>query len=149
MSGGADELIELIRQGRKVEAVRLLRERTGMGLAAAADAVARIRTLADAEAALAGAATPDAGSKAAPPHTPSRAAVNDPEVIALARAGRRIAAIKRLRQISGMSLKEAKQAVDARFALEGRPSSLSGKLTVVAIVILLAVLAAAIVRGLS
>lgn len=36
---GDDEILDLIRQNRKIEAIKLMREKTGLGLAEAKDAV--------------------------------------------------------------------------------------------------------------
>lgn len=100
----AKKVADLLLAGQKVEAIRLLREATGMGLAEARDAV---------EAAARG--TP------LPPHSalvhrqaPAPVLAGDlpDDVRAAASAGDRLRAIKLLRERTGLGLKEAKDALD-------------------------------------
>jgi ribosomal protein L7/L12 len=91
--GAGQELAELVRQGRKIEAIKLVREQTGCGLAEAKAAVEKLERGEPLE------ATPPAGD------------VTE-EVRALVRAGRMIEAIKLYRERTGAGLKEAKDAVD-------------------------------------
>lgn len=93
-----DHIADLIRAGRKIEAIKLIREETGVGLKEAKEAVDRLA--AGMEPLLA--PSPAVASNALPA-----------EVEALARAGKRIEAIKRLRDQTGMGLKEAKEQVEA------------------------------------
>jgi ribosomal protein L7/L12 len=83
-------------RGNKLEAIRLLRSKTGIGLAAAKDAV-ETGQLPDGE---------------TPPQSPPR----DPlpaEVVAALRMGSKMEAVKLLREAGGLGLKEAKDIVDA------------------------------------
>ena len=88
----------LARQGRKIEAIKIVREKTGLGLKEAKDLV-ETPGWAD---------TP--GSLHAPaPAPPDRME----EVHALVAANQLINAIKLYRELTGVGLKEAKEAVDA------------------------------------
>ena len=88
------ELVELIRQGRMIEAIKLVREQTGCGLVEAKAAVDKLQR------------EVVAGS--------GRLAGEEMDKIReLLRAGRKIEAIKLHRQQTGAGLKEAKDAVDA------------------------------------
>src|SRR5690606_7006420 len=91
-----EHIADLIRQGRKIEAIKLIREETGVGLREAKDAVERLSAGMD--------PLPDPviASKALPT-----------AVEALARAGKKIEAIKVLREQTGLGLKEAKERVEA------------------------------------
>ncbi|MBL9099962.1 MAG: hypothetical protein JNL82_03335 [Myxococcales bacterium] len=100
----ADPVDQAIRDGRMIEAIKLWRERTGVGLKAAKDAV-------EARKAQLAATTP--GPAAAQ-------AGFDAETDRLLRAGDKIAAIKRHRQLTGKPLKDCKEAVEARAAALGR-----------------------------
>ncbi len=101
MSTDSRIITELIRQGKKLEAVKLLRQATGMDLKRAVEEVERI------SAASPGTALPvDVPSHAGSEFVPE-------EVRMLAREGRQIEAIKLLRSQTGMGLKEAKEKVDA------------------------------------
>lgn len=94
------QIVTEIRQGRKIQAIKLMREFTGFGLAEAKDAVERM----EAE----GSARPSSDS-ATPPQGNSLA---KPVVDALL-AGRKIEAIRLHRQRTGLGLKEAKDEVEA------------------------------------
>jgi ribosomal protein L7/L12 len=87
------QLAELIRQGRKIEAIKLVREQTGCGLAEAKAAVEKL----------------ERGEPLAPA---APAGDLTEEIRALVRAGRMIEAIKLYRERTGTGLKEAKDAVD-------------------------------------
>lgn len=100
MSKPYERIAELIREGNKLEAIKLLRESTGIGLKEAKDEIDRL------EAELAGEEVPARERT----EMPEEAYV---EVQALALQGKKIEAIKRLRDQSGMGLKEAKEYVDA------------------------------------
>lgn len=89
----------LAQDGNTLEAIKLVRERTGMGLKEAQDYV---------EAFASGTSRPAARSAPAPTSRSTLA-----EVHALAAAGNKIAAIKLYRELTGVGLKEAKDYVDA------------------------------------
>ena len=85
------QLAELVRQGRTIEAIKLVREQTGCGLAEGKAAVDKLqREL----------AVQSAGDA-------------KDEIRELLRGGRKIEAIKVCRERTGVGLKEAKDAVDA------------------------------------
>lgn len=93
-----EHIANLIRQGRTVEAIRLIREETGAGLTEAKAAVDRLA----------------AGMEPLPAPPPVVAPTALPaEVEALARSGKTIEAIKVLRAQTGLGLKEAKERVEA------------------------------------
>jgi ribosomal protein L7/L12 len=87
-------------EDRKIEAIKLYREFTGAGLAEAKDAVERME---------------GSGHDDAPPSETGAAAVQriEPELRQLLREGRKIEAIKRFREATGLGLKESKDAVEA------------------------------------
>jgi len=94
------EVSALLAQGDKIEAIKRVRELTGLGLKEAKDYVE---------------AMPAAGSLRAQPPVVTPAASNRSdlgEVYALAHQGNKIAAIKRYRELTGAGLKEAKDYVD-------------------------------------
>jgi ribosomal protein L7/L12 len=93
------EVMELVRAGRKVEAVKLVRERTGLGLKEALDAV---------EAIAAGGRMPDVKRQRMASVGDARA-----EIMSLKSQGQAISAIKLIRQVTGLGLKEAKDLYDA------------------------------------
>jgi ribosomal protein L7/L12 len=88
--------------GRMIEAIKLYRQRTGLGLKESKDAV---------EALVAGAAGADFGMSTQPP-----AALDDEtfatQLLVELAAGRKIEAIKLYRERTGLGLKEAKDAID-------------------------------------
>ena len=84
-------------RGNKIEAIKLLREATGLGLAEAKHAI---------DAGLAGADAVDAMATR-PTHEATLA-----HVTAALRAGKKIEAIRLYREFAGVGLKEAKDAVD-------------------------------------
>jgi ribosomal protein L7/L12 len=97
----ASEIRALLSEGRKIEAIKRVRERTGIGLKEAKDAVEamgerepRSTTLAERE-----------------PRSTTLADL-EPELIAFLEQGRKIEAIKRVRDRSEMGLKQAKDLVD-------------------------------------
>lgn len=95
------ELIELLRAGKKIEAIKRYRELYGAGLA---DAKQAIEELFDSDL-----------SRPASPETSPAANGNfsqDPEILAFMRQGNTIQAIKRYRELSGVGLKEAKDFID-------------------------------------
>jgi ribosomal protein L7/L12 len=88
------EIAGLLAAGNKIEAIKRYREITGLGLKEAKDAV-------------------EAMAEGRPVRQPGSAPVGDPGVTTLIFAGRKIEAIKRYREITGLGLKEAKDAVEA------------------------------------
>lgn len=93
----SQEIAALLGEGRKIEAIALLRQHTGMGLAEAKAAVERL--------------TGEAGP-ASPAETPPPPRALDADVQALVDQGKLIAAIKLLRERRGLGLKEAKDEID-------------------------------------
>jgi ribosomal protein L7/L12 len=104
MNDEATQLAALVAAGNKIEAIKLLRELRGLGLSEAKDAVERIASIADAQREL--------QPGAAPARTAPTTALADAEVQRLIREGQTLAAIKRVRDLSGCGLREAKLAVD-------------------------------------
>lgn len=102
------ELLGLIREGKKIEAVKLYRERHPVGLKEAKDAVEALA----AGRTPAAAATPDDGD-------------ND-DVLELVRGGKKIQAIKIYRERYGVGLKDAKDAVEALASRHGIAAQGSG-----------------------
>jgi ribosomal protein L7/L12 len=102
-SGAAPDLAEvsaLLASGNKIAAIKRLRELTGLGLKEAKDYVE-------------GMAATGALPAYPPAYIQQPAGVGDlAEVHALAQQGRKIEAIKRYRQLTGVGLKEAKDYVD-------------------------------------
>jgi len=96
-----EEVTHLLAQGGKLEAIKLMREKTGMGLAEAKEAVEAV--------AREDSIVPPAPGLAA---TMQRAQEMSEEVRRLAAKGQKIEAIKLLREKSGIGLKEAKDLVD-------------------------------------
>jgi ribosomal protein L7/L12 len=89
------ELLDLLADGRKIEAIKRLREATGMGLAEAKAAVDRL----------------EQGSNL--PSPPPVDPVLERELVSQLEQGRKIWAIKIYREATGARLKEAKDAVEA------------------------------------
>jgi ribosomal protein L7/L12 len=97
------EILELVRAERAIEAIKLCRERTGLGLKEAKDLVDAVA----------------AGRDVALPAPASPAPAGDRDLVELLKAGRKIDAIKLHRERTGLGLKEAKDAVEALAAREG------------------------------
>ena len=95
------EVTSLLAQGGKMEAIKLMRDKKRLGLA---EAKAAVETIGREEAIV----TPAPGLMA----TIQRAQQMSDEVRRLATTGRKIEAIKMLREKSGLGLKEAKDLVD-------------------------------------
>ncbi len=110
MHDAAREIAALMQQRRRLDAIRRLRQETGLDLVAAAAAVDRIDSEATAAEVLR-----EAGGAAAAPPAPKPTASLPLEVQLLAQRGRRVAAIRRLRALRGLRLGEAKRDVDAAF----------------------------------
>lgn len=93
------EVRSLLVQGNNIQAIKRIRDLTGMGLREAKDLADTLE-----RSPLRVAAAPPAGSPSDP--------TSDPEVRALVAQGKTIQAIKRIRELSGLGLKEAKDLVD-------------------------------------
>ena len=119
---------EAVKQGKIIEAIKLLRAETGLGLAEAKDVVERFQR-------------GEASSSALPSsHSFDPNAGMPADVIAALRAGRKVSAIKLLRAARGIGLKEAKETVEAYAEQAGIQSSAAqsgnGLLGVVAIALI-------------
>jgi ribosomal protein L7/L12 len=101
------DVVDLLQQDRVVEAIKRLRETTGLGLKEAKDAVDAYRTQRT---------TPGTRSASIDPLPP--------DVLAAMERGQKIEAIRLLRDRTGMGLKEAKEAVEA-----SRVGAASGSIT--------------------
>jgi ribosomal protein L7/L12 len=97
------EVQMLLAQGKKIEAIKRVRELTGLGLKEAKDYVDALQ------------------QESAPPALPATATSDAPmagaaefeqEARELLAQGKKIEAIKRVRELSGLSLKEAKDYVE-------------------------------------
>ena len=95
--GLPDEVQRVLRAGNKIEAIKLLRELTGLGLAQAKAAVEAGRL-------------PDGASRSQPPRAGSGLPAR---VQGLLRQGKKVEAIKDLRQANNLGLKEAHDEVEA------------------------------------
>jgi len=131
-----DDVRAALNRGDKIAAIRLLRERMGIGLAEAKAAV-------------------DAGEVASPQHAAPSTDQLPREVMEALDAGRKIEAIKLLREATGLGLKEAKLRVDAATTQRG-PALASGEVPrsrfgsgflLVIVAIVLAVLGWLLLRG--
>jgi large subunit ribosomal protein L7/L12 len=100
-------VIALVRDGRKIEAIKLYRDMTGAGLKEAKDAV-------------------EALERGGSPSTTRETSGDDPEILNLLRAGQKIRAIKLYREKTGVGLAEAKNAVEALARAQGIPAGQSG-----------------------
>jgi ribosomal protein L7/L12 len=121
-----NEIVLLLQGGKKIGAIKLYRERTGVGLKEAKDAV-------------------EALERGEP--LPTREAVDstmEAEIVRLLEGGKKIEAIKVYRERTGIGLKEAKDAVEAVTAQRGLPSR-AGCLG--AVLLLMAVSVAAMALG--
>ncbi len=96
---GADATPEqLVRAGRKIEAIKRYRELSGLGLREAKDAIDAMER---------------GGTVSLPAKSSLLRQVNDSEIEAQIRSGHLIDAIKLYREKTGVGLKEAKDAVEA------------------------------------
>jgi ribosomal protein L7/L12 len=103
-------IASLLRQGRKIKAIKLYREQTGVGLAEAKAAV---------EAMERGAPLPPGPDAPAPEDV-------DGALWELLKKGQKIEAIKRYREQTGVGLAEAKAAVEAIASQHGIPMKSAG-----------------------
>src|SRR4051812_41478719 len=90
-----DEVLSLLEQGQKIGAIKLFRERTGVGLKEAKDVVEAMQR-----------------GQATPSDAPSDREFED-EISSLLEQGQKIEAIRRYRKRIGADLKESKDAVEA------------------------------------
>lgn len=102
LAGGP--VADLVRQGRKIEAIKLYKEQTGVGLKEAKDAVEAM----------------ERGERHEVPPLPetsrritSEMAIDDAELRRHLAGGRLIDAIKRYRELTGLGLKESKDAIES------------------------------------
>lgn len=89
------EAIDLIGQGRKIEAIKVVRERLGLSLKDAKTAVESHR------------------ASSASHEQPARELLMSGETLSALRKGRLVDAVKHVRRQNNMGLKEAKDAIDA------------------------------------
>lgn len=104
MSEAPRKIADLIREGKKIEAIKLLRDTTGIGLKEAKEEVDRLSIEMSGQAS----SQPMADARG-----PDLSGTLSKEVVDLARQGQKIQAIKLLREQTGMGLKEAKEQVEA------------------------------------
>ena len=98
------ELLALLAEGRKIEAIKHYRDVTGAGLAAAKETVEALER-----------------GEPLPTEEPADSAFEN-EIVLLLQGGKKIGAIKLYRERTGVGLKEAKDAVEAVAAQRGLPS---------------------------
>lgn len=94
-----ERVLDLLRRGKEIDAIKLYRAETGFGLKEAKDAVQDL----------------ERGGRPSVPRG-DRSVAGADAVDAAIRAGRLIEAIKLHREATGMGLKESKEAVEARRA---------------------------------
>lgn len=109
MSTSDADILAVAREGNKIQAIKLYRERYNCGLAEAKDAV---------ETMLAG-GTPQRPGLVVPPPAAISSSALDLEVVGLLRQDQKIQAIKLYRERTGLGLKEAKEAVERIGAQHG------------------------------
>lgn len=97
-----DAVLTQVRAGEVIEAIKLYRFATGVGLQEAKDAVD----------ALAAGGMPTVALAPSPSTASAQPTITDAEVLHLAQAGRLIEAVKEYRTLHGVGLAEAKHAVD-------------------------------------
>ena len=113
------EVRSLLDQGRKIEAVKLYKDQTGVGLADAKNAVEAMQADAVPQS--------DIGGDL------------EAELLRLLGRGEKLAAVKLYKDQKGVALLEAKQAVESLAAKHGLETQRSGCLGVLAVVVLVAV----------
>jgi large subunit ribosomal protein L7/L12 len=120
-----DTLMDLIRRGQKINAIKLYRERTGLGLKEAKDAVEALER---------------GESTRSPKNNPTEL---QEAVVSLLRNRQKIQAIKLFRDQTGVGLADAKQAVEELAATHGIPDQKFGCAGVVLSLIVVTILATA------
>lgn len=124
MSPLAQQISEMAREGRMIDAIKALNGACGMGLRAAKEALEADASVAGVERALQG-------------QSATRGAVvASAEVRRLAAAGQMLAAIKQLRKETGLGLKDAKDEVDKLPRPPSTPLPWKGLLWITAAVVL-------------
>jgi ribosomal protein L7/L12 len=98
-----DHIRQLVQDGKKIDAIKFVREQTGLGLKEAKDAVEAIER----------GESPDLKPVAAAATTHGVSGVDLGAIDELLRQGQKIEAIKLYREQTGVGLKEAKDAVEA------------------------------------
>jgi len=93
------EIVRAYQRGSKIEAIKVLRQRTGLGLAEAKKVIDSVYADIDTNIPL-------------QPVTLTADVTSDPELIGYMQQGRKIDAIRRYRQLTNVGLKEAKDAVE-------------------------------------
>jgi ribosomal protein L7/L12 len=96
---GDDAVEHMLITGNKINAIKLYRQRTGVGLKEAKEAVEAM-------------GLPFYGARPVENNQPERGQIDPDELRRLVNAGQKIQAIKYYREITGVGLKEAKDAVD-------------------------------------
>ncbi len=112
----------LLDQGQKIAAVKLYKDRTGAGLAEAKQAVEALQ------------------AGAAPPSPPGIGGDLEAELLRLLGRGDKLEAVKLYKDQTGVSVLEAKQAVESLAARDGLETQRGGCLGVVLAVVLAAVI---------
>ncbi|MEM9567273.1 MAG: hypothetical protein AAF974_03110 [Cyanobacteria bacterium P01_E01_bin.34] len=131
------DVVAAIADGRKIEAIKLLRNQWRISLPEAKSLVDAFEL--------------DVSNSAIHPPLTSDGELPD-DVLAAIRAGNKLKAIKLLRQHRNLDLKAAKQIVDARFNVKPlyakpRPQQPSNPLTTVAIAVVFAAISIGILYG--
>jgi large subunit ribosomal protein L7/L12 len=103
-----NRVLALVRDGRKIEAIKLYRDLTGAGLKEAKDAVEALER---------------GGSLPSPRNVSSG---EEGDILELLRAGQKIRAIKLYRDRTGAGLAQAKEAVESLARQSGIPAGQSG-----------------------
>ncbi|MCH7638952.1 MAG: ribosomal protein L7/L12 [Bacteroidetes bacterium] len=117
MTALPEHIAELIRHGRKIEAIKILREETGVDLKTAKEAVDRL----------------DADPAFDPIPALNTEGISD-DVLLLAWEGQLIPAIRLLREQSGLGLKEAKEIVEQLPVDPDLPQRNTGSVAVVVVI---------------
>ena len=112
---------QLLETGRKIEAIKIYRESTGVGLAEAKEAVEAIE-------------------RGQPLSRDSSGSEDDQELLRLLEEGRKIEAIRLHRRRAGIGLKESKNFVESLAARHGIESSRGGCVSVLAVLIVVLVI---------
>lgn len=100
------QVVRLIKEGNKIEAIKAFREATGVGLKEAKEAVEAIESNRSTTINTVTTSMPYTTT----PATPQAAEMQD--VIRLVQSGNKIEAIKKFRELYGVGLKEAKDVID-------------------------------------
>lgn len=126
------DILDLIRAGRRIEAIKLVREHLGLGLAEAKAFVEGLQADLKAGSSPGDDAFEPSDPGVGPPGTPPRLSVPRPagdlfdhELDSLLRAKKKIDAVKLYRRRAGGDLKDAKDAIELRaveLGLQARPS---------------------------